>query len=98
MKCYIAGQITGNPNYRYDFADAEMVLTALGHTVFNPAVLPCGFSYETYMDADERFLRECDAMVLLPNWERSEGVRREKEIAKLLNKQVCEYTKKGFVL
>ena len=40
MKVYIAGKITGNPNYREEFAAAERKVRALGDIPLNPAVLP----------------------------------------------------------
>lgn len=37
MKIYIAGKITGDPDYRAKFADAQRQIEAQGHIVLNPA-------------------------------------------------------------
>ena len=44
MKVYIAGKITGNPDYYEQFAEAEKLLTEQGHAVINP-VKSNGFTY-----------------------------------------------------
>ena len=44
---YIAGKITGDPDYRAKFEHAAEVLTSVGYTVLSPAILPSeGFEYE----------------------------------------------------
>ena len=91
MKAYIVGAISSDPHYRSKFADAEMVLREQGYTVFNPACLPEGWGYETYMSADEPFLREADVVVLLPDWVKSSGGRREHGLAMTLQKQIVRY-------
>ena len=42
MKIYIAGAITGDPEYREKFRRAEEAVRAEGHVAVNPAVLPEG--------------------------------------------------------
>lgn len=42
MKIYIAGKITGEPNYKEKFDIAATSLEAQGHIVLNPAELPEG--------------------------------------------------------
>lgn len=44
MIIYLAGKITGNPEYRKQFAAAKAELEADGHIVLNPAELPEGMS------------------------------------------------------
>ena len=44
MKVYISGKITGNENYREEFAKAQAELEKDGHIVLNPAVLPVGMT------------------------------------------------------
>lgn len=43
MTIYLAGKITGNPNYKEDFEAAERALTEAGESVMNPAILPFGW-------------------------------------------------------
>ena len=93
MKIYIAGPMTGLPEYNYPaFRAAAVLLRGEGHEVVNPVELG-----EKYGTADEintdpvKFadlileeldaLATCDAIYLLPGWEKSPGTRRELEVA-----------------
>lgn len=49
MKIYIAGAITGDPEYREKFRRAEEAVRAEGHVAVNPAVLPEGLEPGDYM-------------------------------------------------
>lgn len=88
MKIYIAGKITGNPNYINQFMTAEKVLTNEGHLVMNPSVLPPGFSPENYMSICIPMLMSCDAIFLLKGWETSGGANIEKKWAEYAGKRV----------
>lgn len=77
MKIYIAGPITGIPEYRETFGAAADKLAAEGHTVLNPATLPDGLEYAEYMDIGMAMLRCCDAIHILPGWKESGGAVKE---------------------
>lgn len=77
MKIYIAGKITGNPNYKEQFAAAEERLKAEGHQVINPTWKPEGLSYKQYIDMGLMELQQCDVIYLLSNWRDSKGARFE---------------------
>lgn len=98
VKCYISGQITGlNPEeYEPLFYAAEDQLKAEGYEVINPLRIVKGIDpklidpathtereiWRTIMKADIQELMKCEAIHMLPNWERSEGATLEHSIAK----------------
>lgn len=75
---YIAGKITGDPNYRDKFQQAQEWLENQGYIVLSPAILPSeGFSYEAYMRMTLALLKECDEVYFLEDWVDSQGARKE---------------------
>ena len=93
MKVYIAGKITGNPDYIKQFAEAEEELKASGHTVLNP-VKDKGFSYKEYIDMGLCELMKCDGIYLLDGWQESSGARLEFLYAMVTDMVVVEGVKK----
>lgn len=92
MKFYLAGKITGDPEYRKKFAAAEGYIrdfTGAGTVVISPAVLPEGLSKAEYMRCCFAMLDSADAAVFMPDWLNSPGAR--------LEKQWCEYTGKAVI-
>jgi hypothetical protein len=78
MKIYIAGPMTGLPNFNRDaFFQAESNLTLRGHYVLNPATLPNGLSQHEYMDICQAMVRSADAIFMLSGWEASRGALAE---------------------
>lgn len=77
MKVYIAGPITGHPDYKTWFNMAENIFKINGASVMNPAVLPEGFTDAQYMAIGREMLLACDAIALLPGWEDSKGANLE---------------------
>ena len=92
MKIYIAGKITGNPDFEEQFKEAAEMLKAEGHLVMNPAALPLGFDYEDYMCICFAMIDVCDAVYFLRNWKDSPGAKKEREYAQGLGKE-CFYEK-----
>ncbi len=84
MKIYIAGPMSGLPDFNYPvFHAAASGLRKLGHAVENPAENPtpaCG-SWEGYMRMAIAQLVKCDAVALLPGWESSKGASLEHRLA-----------------
>ena len=80
---YISGPMTGLPDLNRDaFAWAEAQVIAAGLTPVNPHTL-CDPSWDwnRCMRADVTALCACDALLLLPGWERSNGAQLELHIA-----------------
>lgn len=91
MIIYLAGRITGDPEYRNKFMEAEAKLKEQGHVVLNPAVLPLGMLYHSYTHIDDAMLECAEAICLLPDWWHSPGARREKFMAEQMEITVMYY-------
>lgn len=77
---YLAGKITGDPDYRGKFMAAAQLLELNRFVVVNPATLPLpssGLTYEAYMRISSVMLDECEAACFLGDWENSEGAKIE---------------------
>lgn len=80
---YISGPMTGLPDLNRDaFAWAEAQVIAAGLTPVNPHTL-CDPSWDwsRCMRADVTALCACDALLLLPGWQNSNGAQLELHIA-----------------
>ena len=89
MKVYIAGPITGVPDYRMIFEEAASFLeTEMGYVALNPAILPEGMDTEDYMAIGMAMLSRADAIFLLHGWENSGGAKVEKAYAEYNAKTV----------
>ena len=90
-KIYLAGPVTGVPNYVKKFSEAKNRLKQMGHLVMSPEVLPEEFDYEDYMYITMAMLSTCDTIVLLPGWEKSKGTLRELKEAIRTGKEIIQY-------
>jgi len=97
-RIYIGGRLNGLAcdyikNIHNMVLCAELV-RKLGCAVFIPGIdFLCGvilgtWEYKDYFDNSQPFLDCCDAIFVTPNWETSEGTKREIERAKSQNIQV----------
>lgn len=81
-RIYIAGPMTGIPEFNYPAFNAETKrLRALGYHVENPAENPTCDGWADYMRAAITQLVSCNAIVLLPKWDTSKGAKLEYHIA-----------------
>lgn len=90
MKIYLAGPITGIPNYKEIFAKEEVSINALGHTVMNPAILPEGFTQDEYMVVCYAMMDVCEGVYFLKGWEKSKGAQLEWLYAKETGRVMIE--------
>jgi len=86
---YIVGKITGDSEYRAKFSD-EAMRWDNNYTVLNPAILPIGLSYKTYIRIGSAMLDACDIVVLLPDWQDSKGATCEYHRAVALGKEIID--------
>ncbi len=87
-KVYIAGMITGDPNYREKFQRIEDFIRQCGDIVLNPAVLPEGMSRADYMRICFAMMETADFVVFLPDAHKSEGA--------MVEMAWCQYIQKPY--
>ena len=91
MKVYIAGPMTGLPQFNHPaFLQAAMNLSFEKHVPLNPAILPDGLSEADYMAVGLTMLQRADAIYLLTGWQFSAGARAEHALALKLGLEVIE--------
>lgn len=89
MKVYIAGPISGVPDHKERFAEAERFLKGEGYEVVNPSLTENSeYSYKDYIDSGLRQLSECDAICMLQGFENSKGALLERVYALVTGKPV----------
>lgn len=91
MNIYISGPITGNPNYKEQFAVVADKLRGEGHQVLDPTVWTkegLKLNYEDYMILDLAMVDVADAIFMLQGWQNSAGAKRELQRAKEAGKTV----------
>ena len=83
-KIFISGGMTGKPDFgRAEFNAVEAYLKDKhpDAVIYNPACLPIGLKYETYMQISNaviaEFKKSGDSIYLLPDWQESDGARQE---------------------
>lgn len=86
---YIAGPITSVADYRENFARAEQCLSGSGKVILNPALLPEGMPYESYMPICDAMEDVAGTIYFLRGWEHSTGARREFDRATRDGKKIC---------
>lgn len=75
---YLAGPITGVPNYKETFRQYEEWLKAKGYTVLNPtATLPEGLTNQEYMHTCLALIDCADVVLFLPDSTESKGATCE---------------------
>lgn len=91
MKIYISGKMTGNPDYKDEFFEAENWLISQGYKPINPSNMDIIFpelNYQEFMALDYKLIEMCDGIFMIHNWQRSKGACAELTYAKSLGKKI----------
>jgi hypothetical protein len=91
MRIYIAGPMTGLPEFNYPaFRAAARMLGEMGHDVEDPSTNenPTPDDYHGWLRVGLAQLIVCDAVALLDGWESSGGARMEVNVAATLGLRV----------
>lgn len=73
MKIYIAGRVTGDPNYKRKFSHATLTVKDRGHVPLTSAMLPLGLEEADYMRISLAMIESADLVLFLSDFNRSEG-------------------------
>ena len=86
---YIAGPITGVPDYRERFARAASLVERKGYIALNPATLPGGLTNDQYMKICFAMIQSADVVLFLSNWRKSIGASLEQLYCNYIGKPVA---------
>lgn len=92
---YLSGPMTGIHDHNFPmFNAAAGALRARGYTVVNPAEInpDHNMSWHDCLRADIKALCDCDVLVLLPQWEISQGAHLELHIAHRIGMRITTLT------
>lgn len=90
VKVYIAGKITGDPNYHEKFEKVQKQLEEKGYIVLSPAILPKGMSNADYMRICFAMIDTADVVAFIDGYDKSSGA--------MLEYDYCKYTYKRRVV
>ena len=91
---YLAGAISGVDDYADKFRFWESVEREKGNIVLNPAKLPEGIPYESYMPICLAMIMAADEVAILPYSDTSIGVAAEKAFAAAMGKKIRRHVKR----
>ncbi|MCL2139360.1 MAG: DUF4406 domain-containing protein [Treponema sp.] len=83
MRLYLSGKISGNENYKKDFASAKAKLENAGYDTCDPTSFdfPEDVPWAEAMKYDIKKMLHCDGVALLSNWQESKGACIEARLA-----------------
>lgn len=91
-KIYIAGKITGDPNYKDKFANIESELLKMpGTVIINPAKLPQGLNPADYARICSAMIDSSDIVVFASDYKESSGALLEMQYCKYVGKKALRF-------
>lgn len=93
MKVYIAGKITGDPNYKMKFRMTAKHIQELYPlaVILNPAELPEGLTPKDYMRLCFGMIDAADILFALPDAKESKGAKLEIAYCRYVGKEVLKW-------
>lgn len=92
FKWYISGAVSSDKDFRNKFTEAERKLKAEGYRVLNPVKGEKeGKIWSYYMKKDLKKLLKCNGIILLPDWQESEGAKLELSVASQLGYRIRSF-------
>ena len=94
MIIYVSGKYTGDTEENiFKAQNVASKLFEAGHTPVIPHSMyggmeRYGISYDTFMEADIRLMVRCDAILMMDEWQQSDGAKRERQIAMLVGMDI----------
>lgn len=89
---YLSGNITDNPDYKKEFACAELFLEQMGYIVLNPTrleeVATEPLTHSQHMKICYSLLDVADIIFMVSGWQKSKGANAELSYAKSVGKEV----------
>ncbi len=86
--------MTGVKDHNFPAFDAAAKhIRTRGHDVINPAEFEPAFpdmTWEDFLRRDLKYLLECEAVAVLPGWEKSKGASLEAHVAQALGMPVLD--------
>lgn len=90
-KIYIAGKITGDPDYKTKFNAAAEAYQKKGYTVLNPSWMPQGMQKADYMRICFAMIDAADVVAFLPDFKQSAGAEVEHAYCRYIDKNIRHY-------
>lgn len=87
---YIAGPITGDPDYKQKFDAVTKKLREFNLETVNPTDAPEGLTYRQYINRGLEKLSKCDLICMLPYSDQSPGARLERIYARTVGMPILE--------
>ena len=87
-KVYIAGKITGDPDYKAKFNAAAEAYEKRGFIVLNPALMPEGMQKADYMRICFAMIDTADVVAFLPGYRLSAGAQLELQYCFYIDKDL----------